>query len=175
MSNQEGINRGKEFENVIRKGFEDLPDTTVERLPDPTMGYLGVRNKCDFLIYHFPFQYYIECKSVKDHRLPMANVTFNQRTGMLEASEKDGVIAGIICWFIHEDRTIFIPIQTFEKYRKAGERSINLRNPWDDTFIEITGKKKRVFFEYDLAEFVNTCCKRKLAERRSKIGRKRKN
>ena len=170
MNNQDGVNRGKDFELVIRDAFQSTPNTTIERMPDPVMGYLGIRNKCDYIMYHFPFQYYLECKTVQSHRLPMNNVTFNQRTGMLEVAEKDGVIAGIICWFIPEDKTLFIPIQTFEKYRLAGEKSINIRKMQDDTFIEIHGKKKRVFYDYDMGEFINTCCARKLAERREKYG-----
>ena len=170
LHNQDGINRGKDFELVIRDAFQRVPNTTVERMPDPVMGYLGIKNKCDFMMYHFPFQYYIECKTIQSHRLPIENITFNQRTGMLEVSETDGVIAGVICWFIPEERTIFLPIQTVEKYRLAGEKSINLRKMWDDSFIEIHGKKKRVFYDYDIGEFINECCKRKLAERREKYG-----
>ena len=162
MSNVDANNRGKDFEIVIRKAFESVPQTVVERLPDPTMGYLGVRNKSDFLIYSFPFQYYIECKTVHSHRFPLSNITFNQRVGMLEVSKTMGVVAGIICWFIPEDRTIFMPIQTIEKYRLQGEKSINLRKIWDEDFIEIQGKKKRVFFEYDMTQFLQTCEVKKL-------------
>lgn len=165
MSNTEANNRGKDFEDLIRKGFERLPNTTIERMPDPTMGYLGVRNKCDFLAYHFPYVYYLECKTVHSHRLPMNNITFNQRTGMLDVSEVRGVIAGVICWFIPEEKTIFMPIQVIERYRLAGEKSINIRKMNDPDFIELMGKKKRVFYDYDLAEFIVTCNARRLGDR----------
>lgn len=165
MSNTEANNRGKDFEDLIRKGFERLPNTTIERMPDPTMGYLGVRNKCDFLAYHFPYVYYLECKTVHSHRLPMNNITFNQRTGMLDVSEVRGVIAGVICWFIPEEKTIFMPIQVIERYRLAGEKSINIRKMNDPDFIELMSKKKRVFYDYDLAEFIVTCNARRLGDR----------
>ena len=165
MSNTEANNRGKDFEDLIRKGFEKLPNTTIERMPDPTMGYLGVRNKCDFLAYHFPYVYYLECKTVHSHRLPINNITFNQRTGMLDVSEVRGVIAGVICWFIPEEKTIFMPIQVIERYRLAGEKSINIRKMNDPDFIELMGKKKRVFYDYDLAEFIVTCNARRLGDR----------
>ena len=165
MSNTEANNRGKDFEELIRKGFERLPNTTIERMPDPTMGYLGVRNKCDFLAYHFPYVYYLECKTVHSHRLPINNITFNQRTGMLDVSEVRGVIAGVICWFIPEEKTIFMPIQVIERYRLAGEKSINIRKMNDSDFIELMGKKKRVFYDYDLAEFIVTCNARRLGDR----------
>lgn len=167
MHNEKGIQRGKDFENIIRQAFLDVPETTVERLPDPTAGYLGYRNPCDFLIYHYPYVYYIECKTVHSHRLPFTNVTFNQRVGMLEASKTKGVIAGIICWFIPEDKTYFIPIQVYEKYRLDGEKSLNLHrmNPSKDGWVELKAEKKRVFFEYDINDFIEKCNRNKLGER----------
>ena len=165
MSNTEAENRGKDFEIVIRKGFEAVPHTTIERMPDPVQGYLGIRNKCDFFAYHYPYVYYLECKTVHSHRLPISNITFNQRTGLLEVGEVRGVIAGVICWFIPEDKTIFMPIQVIERMRLAGEKSINIRKDWDIDFIEIHGKKKRVFYDYDFAEFINQCTTRMLGEK----------
>lgn len=162
MGNQEGLNRGKDFEKVIRDSFEKVQFTLVERMPDPVQGYLGIRNKCDFIVYHFPCVYYIECKSTKSHLLPLSHITFNQRVGMLEASKVIGTVAGIICWFMSEDKTMFIPIQTIEKYRLNDIKSVNLKkltkeDMKNDGIIEIPGKKKRVFFDYDLEEFINFC------------------
>ena len=165
MSNPEANNRGKDFENLIRKKFEELNNTTIERLPDPTMGYLGVRNKCDFLAYHFPYIYYLECKTVHSHRLPMSNITFNQRVGMLGVANYMGVIAGVICWFISEDKTVFMPIQCIERRRLAGDKSINIREEWDEDFIEIKGDKKRVFYDYDFADFIITCNTKRLGHK----------
>ena len=58
-----------------------------------------------------------------------------------------------------------MPIQVIERMRLAGEKSINLRNDWDVDFIEIHGKKKRVFYDYDFAEFINQCTTRMLGEK----------
>ena len=170
MHNEAGINRGKDFEEIIKKDFMRVPETKVERLPDPTAGYLGYRNPCDFLIYHYPYVYFIECKTTHSHRLPFTNVTFNQRVGMLEASEVKGVVAGIICWFIPEEKTYFIPIQVYEKYRLAGEKSLNLHkmDPKKDKWIELKGEKKRIFFDYDLSQFIDYCNRYKLGEREYK-------
>lgn len=165
MHNERGIQRGKDFEELIKQQFLEIPNTTVNRLPDPTQGYLGVRNISDFIMYHYPYQYYIECKTVHSHRMPMANVTYNQRTGMLEASRVKGVVAGILCWFIPEDVTMFIPIQVFERHRLAGDKSINLNQAIDKDFIFLDGTKKRVFFDYDIEAFLKTCEKKKLGEK----------
>jgi hypothetical protein len=84
---------------------------------------------------------------------------------MLDVGDIRGVIAGVICWFIPEEKTLFIPIQVIERYRLGGAKSINLRNDWDVDFIEIHGKKKRVFYEYDFAGFINQCNTRMLGEK----------
>lgn len=167
MNNEAGINRGKNFEEIMKKDFLKVPETTVERLPDPTAGYLGYRNPCDFLIYHKPYVYYIECKTTHSHRLSFGNVTFNQRVGMLEASKVEGVVAGIICWFIPCDKTYFIPIQVYERLRLQGVKSLNLHKEDEmKDWIEIQGTKKRIFYEYDIESFIDYCSRKKLGERK---------
>ncbi len=166
MHNEKGIQRGKDFEEIIKKGFLAVPDTTVERLPDPTSGYLGYRNPCDFIVYHYPYQFYIECKTVHSHRLPFTNVTFNQRTGMLDASKIKGVVAGIICWFIPCDKTYFIPIELYERYRLDGVKSLNVNAQDTSEWVEIHGTKKRIFFDYDMQRFIETCILDGMGERR---------
>ena len=148
-------NRGKQFEDVVRHCFEQVPNTSVIRLPDPTNGYLGIRNISDFVIYHYPHQYFIECKSVHGNTLPFSNITDNQWNGMLEESKKKGVIAGVICWWVDKDVTLFISIKLLQALRDADIKSIR----YDITYarsvpiVELKGQKKRVFFEYDMANF----------------------
>ena len=154
MSN---INRGKQFEDVIRKAFEKVPNTNVERMADPVQGYLGVRNHCDFIVYHKPYEYHIECKSVHGNTLPFSNITKNQWDGLLEVSKIDGIIAGVIVWFVDRDITLFIPIQTLQLMKNVGIKSIRY-DVLDDCegytdILEIKGKKKRVFFDYSMQDF----------------------
>lgn len=165
MVNEVGLNRGKDFEDLIKRQFLEVPETTFERMPDPTQGYLGVRNKCDFLAYHFPYAYYLECKTTHSYRLPFTNITFNQRVGMLEVCKTKGIIAGIICWFIPEGKTYFMPIQVIERMRLNGEKSVNLHKELPEEFIEIKGTKKRVFYNYDIQSFIDTCTRKKLGEK----------
>ena len=156
-SSERGLNRGKDFENVIRKCFERVPETAVERLQDPTNGFVGVGNKSDFIVYHYPYQYYIECKTIQEHRFPLRNLTFHQRTGMLSVSDTKGVVAGVICWYIPDDITIFMPIQIIEQYWQEGRKSIHVANDWHNDFIILKERKKRIFFDYDMADFFKTC------------------
>lgn len=154
-------NRGKKFEGVIRLAFECVPNVSVTRLPDPTNGYLGIRNISDFIIYHFPHQYFIECKSVHGNTLPFSNITDNQWKGMLEVSKSKGVIAGVICWWVDKDTTMFIDIRLLNELKSLGYKSIDYCASFalehidniEDMWFWVVGKKKRVFFDYDMTAF----------------------
>jgi len=157
-------NRGKDFENVIRESFLQVPNTSVVRLADPVQGYLGIRNHCDFIVYHKPYEYHIECKSVHGNTLSIhsndpkkkyGNITNNQWEGLLEKSEIDGIVAGVLVWWIDRDVTRFVPIKVLSEMRKHDKKS--LRYDIDVYYGEMTyvieGKKKRVFFDYDMNDF----------------------
>lgn len=151
-------NRGKQFENVIRKAFEKVPDVSIDRLHDQTNGFKGSQNICDFIVYKEPYEYYIECKSVHGASLPFRNITDTQWEGLLEKSKIEGVYAGIICWFIDKEITLFIPIQTLNDEKRAGKKSVRCDSLdiWVNyEAIEIKGKKKRVFFDYSMEDFFN--------------------
>lgn len=153
------VNRGKQFENVIRESFEKVDGVSIDRLHDQTTGYIGSQNICDFIVYKEPYEYYIECKSVHGASLPFSNITETQWNGLLEKSKIQGVFAGIICWFVDKDVTLFIPITTLQLMRKVGMKSVRYDAiddcEGDTDMIRISGKKKRVFFEYDMEGFLN--------------------
>jgi len=162
-------NRGKDFEQVIRECFERIDDVSIDRLHDQTTRYKGSTNICDFIVYRQPYEHYFECKSVHGNTLPFSNITETQWNGLLEKSQVEGVIAGIICWWIDKDVTRFIPIQLLNYLYNKGDKSIRYDCDWNVgipgekpfTFkavykcIPIQGEKKRVFFDYDLEAFLN--------------------
>ena len=154
------VNRGKQFEDVIRESFEKVPGVSIDRLHDQTTHYKGSTNICDFIVYREPYEYYFECKSVHGNTLPFSNITNTQWQGLLEKSRIEGVFAGVICWWVDKDVTAFIPIQLLNELRNGNHRSVNVK--YIDNFmyeldglIKIKGKKKRVFFEYDMESFLN--------------------
>ena len=147
-------NRGKQFESVVRSAFEKVPNVSIDRLHDQTNGFKGSQNICDFIVYREPYEYYFECKSVHGASLPFSNITETQWTGLLQKSQIEGVFAGVICWWVDKDVTKFIPIQSLQWNKENGYKSIRF-NHNGTSFIEIKGKKKRVFFEYDMEEFLN--------------------
>ena len=146
------VNRGKQFEDVIKQSFLGVPNVSIDRLPDPASGYLGIRNVCDFIVYKEPYEYYVECKSTHGNTLPFTRITDNQWAGMLEKSKIRGVYAGVMVWFVDKDVTYWVDIRQLQMAKEYGKKSIS----FDDKFIRyipIRGKKKRVFFEYDMSSF----------------------
>ncbi len=171
-------NRGKKFEQIIQSCFQEVNNTSVVRLHDQTTGYRGSSNHCDFIVYHKPYELHLECKSVHGNTLSIfsnpksdkhgvlhgfyGNITDAQWQGLLDRSIVPGVVAGVICWWVDKDVTRFLPIQLLEEAYLLGQKSIRYDD--DDLYVQrdksftaipINGKKKRIFFEYDMEEFFN--------------------
>lgn len=153
-------NRGKQFEQIVKETFEKLPNVSIDRLHDQTTGFIGSSNICDFIVYKEPYEYYIECKSVHGYTLSInsidktgkgevyGNITKKQWEGLLEKSKIKGVFAGVICWWVDRNVTAYIPIQSLVIIREElGQKSVRFDN---NHILPIAGKKKRVFFEYNM-------------------------
>lgn len=150
-------NRGKKFEAVIRQAFEKIPNVSIDRLHDQTMGYKGSQNICDFIVYKKPYEFYFECKSVHGNTLPFTNITDTQWDGLLEKSKIPGVYAGVICWWIDKDITLFIPILTLNIWKiQVGLKSVRF-DIYEKDFdvVKLTGKKRRIFFDYNMEDLLN--------------------
>lgn len=156
------VNRGKDFEKVIKDCFELIPNVSVDRLHDQMNGFAGSTNICDFIVYYNPLIYYLECKSVHGNTLSFSNITKNQWQGLLEKSKIDGAIAGVLCWWVDKDVTKFIPIKFLQQAKEKGFVSLpsDYETKWvlddfdfDTLPFDLSGKKRRVFFEYDMNQF----------------------
>ena len=90
------VNRGKQFEQQVKKALEKLPDTSVDRLIDPTAGFAGVGNISDFIVYNEPAQIYVECKAYHGNTLNFKAIRPNQWKGLQEKSDIKGVHAGVL-------------------------------------------------------------------------------
>ena len=147
-------NRGKQFEEVIKKSFEKVPEVSIDRIPDQMSGYYGSKNICDFVIYRQPKLLYIECKAVYGNTFPLSRLTDNQFWGLLEKSKIGGVRAGVIIWFIDKDVTQYVPISVIDNYKNLNIKSIR----WDDPNPKIKyiqGTKRRIFFDYDMEKLLD--------------------
>lgn len=171
-----GVNRGKEFEKVVQECFEKTPWVSIDRLHDQTTGYKGSSNICDFIVYREPYEFYFECKSVHGNTLSIYSITKDpkhphdygaitntQWEGLLAKSKIKGVYAGILCWWIDHDATVFMPINMIRDLRDLGYKSINIRDTqgWQSIYGKdwnwhwLRGDKKRVFFDYDMEVLLN--------------------
>lgn len=158
------VNRGKDFESVVKKSLESIEGCSVDRLHDQTSGFAGSSNICDFIVYKKPVLWYIECKCCYGNTLSIHSnspkkkygaISNNQWEGLLDKSKIEGVTAGIIVWFIEHDRTIFIPIQELECKRNKGYCSVNIKELDTWSHAKLYGQKKRVFFDYDMKSFLD--------------------
>lgn len=67
------------------------------------------------------------------------------------------VNAGIICWFIDLDKTLFLDIEYLDWMRDNNFKSFNAKDIngiYDIPVVTIEGIKKRIFFNYDLEKFL---------------------
>lgn len=155
------INRGKDFEAVVKEACEKVADTYVLRLYDPQGGYSAISNPVDFVIFRHGVMYMFECKAVhgnlltihaKDYKRQYGHISNAQWDGMRKASQC-GVVAGALVWWVDHDVTKFIPIQELDVLRNVGQRN-SVRYDLDiPNSTIIYGQKKRVFFDYDFEMF----------------------
>lgn len=146
-----GVSRGKEFENEIRKALEGQNGISIDRNPDPMAGYAGVRNICDFTIYHYPSLIYLECKETGGNTLNFKSaITTNQWDGLIDKSIIYGVIGGYAVWFLNHDKTYFVPALELYRAKNLGAKSLHINDILNNDVYahEIIGRKKRVMFAY---------------------------
>ena len=146
-------NKGKQFEDVIKSSFEKVPNVSIDRLRDAPRKLKGVDNPADFIVYKKPHQIYVECKSHKGNTFPFSCIRVEQFNGMYFKSYIYGVKAGAIIWFIDHDITIWVDIDMLTTWR-ATHKSINIKDLDKIEHIKIEGKKKRVYFDYDMQKFL---------------------
>ena len=150
------INRGKQFEDLVREQFEKIPDTFVLRLYDVTMGFTEINNPCDLIIFKDGILNLFECKAIHGNTLNFkSHIRKNQWDKLLEYASVYSVNAGILVWFIDLDLTFFIDIEWLDYLRKRGYKSFNAKKDLDKIpTCEICGTKKKIFFKYDLEKFL---------------------
>jgi hypothetical protein len=165
--------KGKAFEDAFRKSCEKYLDISIDRVNDNMSGYLGVDGICDFIVYRKPYECYVECKSHNGNILPFACIIPKKKEStrkrqqkskferMLDKSKIDGVTAGYLIWLIDKDVTFFLDVRDLEYARSQGYKSIGYHNDrvfsfpenTSDRSFEVTGKRKRVYYNYDMDDF----------------------
>ena len=158
------INRGKDFEDVIKCSLLRVNEVVggkvvdVQRLYDTTNGFAGVKQPSDFVVFLYPHQYYLECKSTHDSTLNRNKIT--QLDALREKSKVEGVVAGIFVWFEDYDITAFIPVETLcNHFYNRDKKSVAVKDIISEDlkqsgwYYVLKGKKKRIFWDYDMLDF----------------------
>ena len=120
------------------------------------MGYKQINNPCDFIVYRKGTINLFELKAIHGSTLNFkSHIRENQWNELLKYSKIGGVNAGIICWFIDSDITLFLDIDWLRILKEKGFKSFNVKKDLEAIPISIiNGVKKRTFFKYDLEQFL---------------------
>lgn len=140
-------NRGKKFEDKFKSDFLKIPNSTIDRLYDVTMGYKTITQVSDFIGYIYPNVYYLECKSHKGASLPLSCIS--QFDSLKSKIGIPGVRSGVILWLIEKDKVLYIPTSTLVTLKEDGEKSVGLRHIGKYNILNIPSIKKRVFMDSD--------------------------
>lgn len=142
------VSRGKAFELKVRSDLKKIPEISIDRIFDSVSGYKNISNISDLIFYKYPFICYGEIKSHLGNTFPITNLT--QYEKLIAKKGIKGVRAGVILWFIDHDKVLWIPIETFEKLKNEGAKSVNVKLDYDKyNILEIPSVKRRVFMDSD--------------------------
>jgi len=174
---------GKRFEENWKDSYKDLPIYYL-RLRDAAKWNRGEKstftpeNPYDSLQYKIPFLWLLELKSTKGSSIsfipekpyekPKGTKTTvmlkdHQVRSLMDASKKEGVIAGFIVNFRERvlktksepHEVFFIHINDFLKFAKKSKKSTLNREDSVEIGIAIKSKKKKINYTYEIDRFVN--------------------
>ena len=147
-------NRGKDFEALVKRYMNNVPNVMVERLYDSTNGFKNIKTPADFLVYKKPTLYYIECKSTDGGTIPFSRLT--QLDELYSKKSIDGIRAGFLIWYKDLQRTYWCEADYVKEMKDCGARSINIKTlnaTSDNRVILISASYPRVYGIYDFTEF----------------------
>lgn len=145
------MKEGKKFEEQFKKS---IPDTIYwYRLKDDMSGFKGSNNPCDYFIFN-KFMYQFELKSHKGKSIPFDNIKKHQEEGLLKASKYIGIFAGLILNFRELNKTYYLPIEEYVKYKKSNERKSIPASFCKDKGILIEQELLRVNYRYNIEKLL---------------------
>lgn len=144
----------KKFESKIKDQIRTIKELSFDRLYDPVGGYKGISNIADFQGYIYPYSFYLECKTISGNTFNFSNLTETQYEGGLAKTKFKGIYSGVLIWWYEKDITAFFDIREIKKWKDLGNKSINVKDLDKIDHILLKGKKKSVYFEYDMIDFV---------------------
>lgn len=146
------ISRGKAFEKIIENNLNHLITVNCERLHDQMTGYINVsRNPADFIVYRYPYQYYVDCKSIHGASIPIAN--FKQQDMIKERCKTFGVKGAYIVWFVDKKITFWVDYLVIEDAINNNRKSLNYTTLMTTPGVKIIPAiYKRIYGVYDFSK-----------------------
>ena len=142
-------NYGKDFEKRFAKDFSDtFPNEFILRLKDNTSRYKGASsNPCDFITHVEDTLFMLEVKCHYGNTFPFQDL--RQYSELITYLGLKNVEIGVIIWFIDHQECLYVPIETIQKMKANGDKSVNIRKLKDYKVVHIPSIAMRVFLKSD--------------------------
>lgn len=150
------VNKGKKFEELIKRDFSKLDNAKITRLYDPVGGYKAIKNVCDFIAYCYPFCFYFEAKATKGNTFNYSGLT--QYEALLEYTGIKGLHPGVLVWFYEHNRVVWCSIEYIKELKEHNVKSININQPESYDF-EIECEISRLYPKINFKDFYNKISK----------------
>lgn len=146
---------GKKFELKLKEDWLKCEGTSIDRLYDTMNGYKSISQISDFIGYHYPNIFYLECKEHKGNTFPLANLTQYDKLLAKWLYHIKGVRIGVIIWFSEHDMVVYVPIKVVKQLHDEGKKSVNIKDISNYDIVIIPSKKKRTFLDSDYSVLFN--------------------
>ena len=159
---------GKDAESKI-KVWLNKPEEgyCFYRIKDHMTGFYGSDNPCDFIVYRYPYQCFLESKATWKDRFDLSMVTQNQRKGLLSYSEINGVYGVVAVLFASSQRMFIFNASDLFMLDQYGEpvlknekiKSFNIKkiDKWSVPYKEVAtipSRKKLLDYTGDLFDLL---------------------
>ena len=142
------VNLGKKFEEIIKRDFSLLDESKITRLYDPTGGYMGIKNVCDFIAYKYPNAFYFEAKETKANTFNFKQL--RQYEELCKYTGIKGLHPGVLIWFSTHNKIVWVDISWIKFLQTNGYKSVNINDKFTYDFeleIEVARKYPKINFD----------------------------
>ena len=155
MANIRVIAKG--FENKVKENLLIDMNTLVYRIPDQCTKFKGSTNIADYMIFSIPNLYYLECKSTHDKTFYLKSDHFKRQVeGLCEKSKIQGIYAGILIWYVLNDKLCYVDANVMKRELEDKTVGISFNETNSEKFIQIPMVIKRTYPVFSGAEFLRT-------------------
>lgn len=154
---------GKEAESKIKEWL-DKPEKnySFDRFYDQMTGYYKVsRNICDFVVYKYPYQYYIESKATWEDRFDFSMISKTQSEGLQEKSKIAGCYGLVMVLFASYQRAFIFNIEDIAELQNQNVKSLNIKKikKWVIPYVEVltipNNRKKHLDYTGYLNDYID--------------------